>query len=62
MNLEWKNCLRAALTVLFLFVIIHYWDAFFAGIHLIICASVPLLLGTAVAYVVNILMNFYERY
>lgn len=62
MNLEWKNCLRAALTVLFLFVIIHYWDTVFDGIHLVICASVPLLLGAAMAYVVNILMNFYERY
>lgn len=62
MNIEWKSCIKAAVTVLILFFIIHYWDLFIRLICLIFTAALPLFLGLAMAYVINILMSFFERY
>lgn len=46
---------------LLLFLAIHYWTAFAGVVSVILKASIPLLLGCALAYVANILMGFYER-
>ena len=46
--------------VLFLF--IHYWDAVSGLLSLALTAAVPLFIGGAIAYIVNILMSFYERH
>lgn len=61
MELKWKSCLRAGITVMVVFLLIHYWTAFAGILQVAFSAAVPLLLGCAIAYVVNILMSFYER-
>lgn len=62
MKIEWKTCLRAGVSVFLLFLCIHYWNAA-AGILLTMFrAAVPLLIGCMIAYMVNILMSFYEKY
>ena len=45
-----------------LFLIIHYWDAAAGVLSLAVAAAVPLFIGGAIAYIVNILMSFYERH
>lgn len=61
MRIEWKHCVRIGITGLLLFLAIHYWTAFAGVVSVILKASIPLLLGCALAYVANILMGFYER-
>lgn len=62
MELKWKTCLRAALTVLCLFLVTHYWESFTRLLGIATGAAMPLLLGGVIAYIINILMNFYERH
>lgn len=62
MELKWKSCFRAGVTIGIIFLLIHYWAAFTGLLGVALGAAMPLLLGCAVAYVVNILMSFYERH
>lgn len=62
MKLEWKTCFKVGVTVLAIFFIIHYWSRVSGFIGLAIGAAAPLFIGCAIAYVVNILMSFYEKY
>ncbi len=62
MQLEWKSCLRAGISVFLLFLCIHYWESFAGVLKLGIGAAAPLLTGCVIAYVINILMSFYEKH
>lgn len=62
MQIEWKSCLRLGISVFILFLCIHYWDAFTGVLRLGIGAAAPLLTGCVIAYIINILMSFYERH
>lgn len=61
MNLEWKNCIRLGMVGVLFFLVVHYWSTFSNLVVVMLRAGIPLLLGCALAYVANILMNFYER-
>ena len=58
--LQWKTCLRAGVTVALVYLAIHYWGPVSAALGVLLGAAWPLLLGAGIAYVVNILMRFYE--
>lgn len=60
--LQWKTCLRAGVTVALVYLAIHYWGPVSAALGVLIGAAWPLLLGAGIAYVVNILMRFYETH
>jgi len=62
MKLEWKTCLKIGVTVALLYLFITYWHQVVAIAALALSAAKPLLLGCVIAYVVNILMSFYEKY
>lgn len=62
MKIEWKTCCRIGVSIFLLFLCIHYWNAA-AGIFLTMLRSAaPLLTGCVIAYMVNILMSFYEKH
>ena len=61
MELKWKTCLKAALTVAALLFVIHYWGAFADFVGLAIGAAFPLIVGCVIAYIVNIVMSAFER-
>ena len=61
MRLEWKTCMRAGVTVVVVYLVLRYWEMLTGAVVNMIGAAGPLLLGCAVAYVVNILMCLYER-
>ncbi len=61
MKVDWKTCRRVGAAAFILFLAIHYWPVAAGLIHLLLGACVPLILGAAGAYVINILMSFYER-
>lgn len=62
MKLEWKTCLRVGISAFALFLCIYYWGPFMSLLSLLVRASGPLIVGACIAYVVNILMSFYERH
>lgn len=62
MKLEWKTCLKIGVTAAVLFLFFTYWKQIVAVAGLALSAAKPLLLGCVIAYVVNILMSFYERF
>ncbi len=61
MELKWKTCFRAVVTVLVMYVLINYWDNFANVAGGVFSAIIPLIVGCIMAYAVNILMSFYEN-
>lgn len=62
MKLDWKTCFRAGVTVVLIYLITHYWEGFTGLIGTAVSAGMPLIAGMIAAYIVNILMSFYERH
>lgn len=62
MNVSWKSCARAGLSIFLLYLGISYWPAFAGLLSGLFQASIPLLLGCVFAYAINILMSFYETH
>lgn len=62
MKIEWKSCLRVGIGVFLLYLAIHYWPGLSGFIGSVLSAAVPLLLGCLIAYLINILMVWYERH
>ena len=61
MNISWKACTRVLLTVLAAYLCIEYWAVAVRLVAVACSAASPLLAGAVIAYIVNILMSFYER-
>ena len=61
MNLTLKSCLRIALSIFLLYLAIHYWPAVAKLLGTLVSAAMPLLLGGALAYVLNLIMRSYEK-
>ena len=61
MKVEWKTCFRVGISVFLLFLGIYYWGSVTKWAWLILGAAGPLLIGVIIAYVLNILMSYYEK-
>lgn len=61
MKLSWKDALRIFSILFGLYLGIHYWPSVVALLQSLLSASLPLILGCIIAYLVNILMSVYER-
>lgn len=62
MKIEWKTCFKIGISVFIVFLCIHYWTSVTSILSLILAAAFPLLVGCVIAYLINILMSFYERH
>lgn len=62
MKIEWKGCFRLGVTVFVTFLAIHYWSSLTGLAGLIFGAAKALIIGCIIAYVLNILMSFYEKH
>lgn len=60
MDLSWKTLSRVGLACFLLYLAIHYLDLLVNWLGMMLAAAIPLFLGCAIAYVLNILMAFYE--
>lgn len=62
MKFQWKKyfCILSGLFLLYL--AIYYWPSFSGFLRVLLSAATPLVTGCAVAYLLNILMSFYERH
>lgn len=59
---EWKHYIRAAVTVFVLYLCIHHWPDLISGTGLLFKALEPVVIGFVLAYILNILLNFYEKH
>ena len=62
MKLDWKTCIKVAVCAFGLFLAITYWGSIAGFIGLIISAASPLIIGSVIAYIINLLMSFYEKH
>ncbi len=62
MKNEWKKCFQIGVTLFLLFLCIYYWQPSVRIAGAALKAATPLLLGCVAAYIVNILMAFYQRH
>lgn len=61
MKIEWRSCFKVGISIFILYLCIHYWSQAAAILGAVFSAAMPLLLGCVIAYIVNILMSFYEK-
>lgn len=59
---EMKKAVITAVALILVFLVIHYWEKAEALISLGVGAAMPLVIGCVMAYVINILMSFYEQW
>ncbi|MBR2591294.1 MAG: AI-2E family transporter [Clostridia bacterium] len=57
-----KRYVYIGITVILVFLFFHYWDNIAGFIGSAYQAFVPLIAGAIIAYILNILMSFYERH
>ena len=57
-----KRYVYIGITVILIFLFFHYWDNIAGFIGSAYQALVPLIAGAIIAYILNILMSFYERH
>ena len=62
MKLRWRDCLKVGVSIFVLYLAVHYWQSAANLVSTLVGASLPLIIGGAVAYLVNILMANYERH
>lgn len=62
MSISWKTCARVGISAFLLFLCIEYWKHLAHFVTLLVGASTPILIGLSIAYVLNILMSFYEKH
>lgn len=62
MKMDRSTLFRLGGAIFVLYLCLHYWDAFVLLLLGIVAAATPLLIGFAIAYLVNILMSLYERH
>lgn len=62
MKIKWQNCWRVCSSIFLLYLCIHYWPSLMSFMGTVIGAAAPLLIGCVIAYIINILMSFYERH
>lgn len=60
MKLERKKVIQIVLVVLFIYLTMRYWEYLAGGALILLNVLMPLIAGGAIAYVVNIVMEFYE--
>jgi len=62
MKITWNNCFRVGLSIFVLYLCIFYWQSISGLLGMLISGLTPVAIGFAIAYVLNILMSFYERH
>lgn len=62
MHVTWKSCIKICVSVFVLYLCMEYFEAVLDVLGVVIKAASPLLVGGVIAYVVNILMSFYEKH
>ncbi len=62
MKLTWRTCIRAGITAAAVYLACANWPVLVRVLGVALAAAMPLVIGGVIAYIVNILMGFYERH
>lgn len=62
MTVSKKTCITVGVSAFLLFLCIRYWNTVEGLVTTAFSAATPILVGLSIAYVVNLLMSFYERH
>lgn len=62
MNIDKRTCINIGIVAFLLYLAIHYWDGLVGLFNLFLAAAGTLINGAIIAYVLNILMRFYEQH
>ncbi len=62
MKFKWKPLIRIGVCAFILFLAIYYWQGVSNFAATLLSGARSLIIGAAIAYIVNILMSFYERH
>lgn len=60
--ITWKNCFKIGVSALVLYLCIRFSGVVLGFVGLILAALAPVVIGGVIAYLINILMSFYERH
>ena len=61
-QMTWKKSIQIICTILGAYLSIRYADIAIGIISVVIASSLPLFIGGAIAFIVNIVMSFYEKH
>ena len=59
---SWKSCIKICICALAVFLLVYYWEKISEIFSVAGSAAAPIIIGFVIAYVLNILMCFYERH
>lgn len=62
MNIAWKSCAKIGVSAFLLYVCVTCWPSFVGLTAALFGAAMPLMIGCVAAYIINILMSFYEKH
>lgn len=62
MKVTWNDCIKVIISILILYLCIFYWENVAHLLSVLLSASLPIIFGLIIAYVLNILMSFYENH
>ena len=60
-KIEFKSCIKVALSIFALYLCIYYWPDASGLLGSLLTAVMPVIIGAVFAYPLNILLNFYEK-
>ncbi len=61
-SVSWKTCIRIGITAFVLYLCIYYWSGVSNLLTVVCGAATSIFIGIAIAFVLNILMTFYENH
>ena len=62
MKLDWKTCFRVGFTILLVCLAVRYFYVVQGVLKLAVSAAAPILVGCVIAYIVNIVMSYFEKH
>lgn len=62
MKLRWSTCFKVGVSIFLLYLAVNYWQAVADVVSAMLGATMPLIIGAFIAYMVNILMAKYEKW
>lgn len=62
MKLEFKQLIKIAAVIFLLYLAIHFWPGVISFAGTVLAAAAPLFIGCVIAYILNLLMGWYEKH
>ena len=61
MKIEWKTCGKIGISIFLLYLAIYYWAGVSSFLGRLLASLVPIFSGFIIAFIIGILLEFYDR-